>query len=68
MSHLHMDKKKINSVSVDAKNQPTKEEGKILPTLCPNLQTLYLQDNFIAQVGDGFNGLKNLTQINLFNN
>ena len=68
MTHLHMDQKKISSIQVVAKNVQTKAEGLILPTLCPNLQILYLQDNFLVQIGDAFNGLKNLTQINLFNN
>ena len=53
---------------MDVKRLDNKQEGTILATLCPNLQILYLQDNYLAQIGSGFAGLKNLTQINLFNN
>ena len=64
MTHLHMDRKKLSSVSVNAPgtNKP------ILGECCPSLQVLFLQDNYLTNLGKAFQGLKNLTQINLYGN
>ena len=59
-----MDRKKLSSITVNAPGT----DKPILHECCPNLKILFLQDNFLSGVGNAFLGLKNVTQINLFNN
>ena len=59
-----MDRKKLSSITVNAPHT----EKPILNECCPNLKILFLQDNYLTMIGNAFAGLKNLTQINLFNN
>ena len=59
-----MDRKKLSSIDVNAPGT----ERPILNECCPNLKILFLQDNFLSSIGNAFIGLKNVTQINLFNN
>ena len=66
MTHLKMTKMGLSSVT------STNMEGEQQPLLvvhCPNLQILYLQENYLTSMGQAaFSGLKQLRQINLFNN
>ena len=59
-----MDRKKLNSITVNAPDS----EKPILNECCPNLKIVFLQDNFLTSIGNAFQGLKNVTQINLYNN
>ena len=59
-----MDRKNLKSITVNAPNT----EKPILSECCPNLKIVFLQDNFLTTIGNAFYGLKNVTQINLYNN
>ena len=59
-----MDRKKLYSITVNAPDS----EKPILNECCPNLKIVFLQDNFLTSIGNAFQGLKNVTQINLYNN
>ena len=50
MTHLHMDRKKLSCISVNAPNT----EKPMLSECCPNLKIVFLQDNFLTQVGSAF--------------
>ena len=66
MTHLKMMKMSLSSVtSTDLEG----EQKPLLSVHCPNLQILYLQENYLTQMGPiAFSGLRQLRQINLFNN
>ena len=66
MTHLKMTKMGLSSLtSTDMEGQ----ENPLLVVHCPNLQILYLQENYLTTMGpSAFSGLKQLRQITLFNN
>ena len=59
-----MDRKKLSSITVNAPNT----DKPLLSECCPNLKILFLQDNYLHRIDNAFQGLKNLTQINLYGN
>lgn len=66
LTHLHMSNKNISSlqVPVSAKDPDT----PILVGNCPNLQFLYLENNFLTEMSGTLRGLTGLIQINLHGN
>jgi Leucine-rich repeat (LRR) protein len=71
MTHLHLQQKKLSNINVLAGKTAYSEEGKTLPillALTPGLQNIYLQQNYLTSVGNGFMGLRHLVTINLFGN
>jgi len=66
ITHLMMNRRKLSSViQVDTENQIQ----PFLSQYCPNLTHIYLQENYLTFVGaPAFKNLKNIVQINLFNN
>lgn len=63
MTHLKMNKMKLSSlIQLDIQGNPK----PLLAEHCPNLQILYLDENYLTSVGSmAFHNLKYLRQINL---
>ena len=71
MTHLHLAEKKIYTLNALAGKCAFSKEDQTKPifqAFSPNLQVIYLQQNYLTHMGDCFSGLKHLTQINLFGN
>jgi hypothetical protein len=57
MTHLHMANKKIYSLNVKAGKfayQKTDEDKPLLAAVAPELQVLFLQENYLTTMGDCF--------------
>ena len=65
LTHLHMTGKKISTIQV---SDPKDANKPILAGQCPNLQFLYLENNYLTDMSGTLSGLKGLIQINLHGN
>ena len=57
LTHLHMTEKRISSIQVP---DPKDQDKPILAGQCPNLQFLYLENNFLTDMAGSLRGLKGL--------
>jgi len=57
--------KNLSTLLVPSSKDPSKP---ILAGSCPNLQILYLENNYLSVMTGALSGLKHLVQINLHNN
>ena len=64
-THLQMAGKGLSTMNVPTSK---KEPAPILGGLCPKLQILYLENNFLTDMSGSLQGLPALIQINLHGN
>ena len=65
-THLQMANKKISSLQVPMSQK--EPDVPILGGLCPKLQILYLENNYLTEMSGTLRGLPGLIQINLHGN